>query len=145
MIYSTPDKRRVFLAYRAIFAGQNAKLRKTKKIREVVKQHQNAFPTIIQEFGVNKIVEILSDLLQRQIFESESKAKAAFPEFFQTSPARDVQRTIAENNAAQWEAEALKDVASQDEGDNVIDEKPTGDQPINSGSIIICALVLLSG
>jgi hypothetical protein len=45
------------------------------------------------------------------------KAKTAFPELFQLSPARDVHRTASENNAARSEAEALEEIVSM-EGKN---------------------------
>jgi hypothetical protein len=37
MAYSDADQRRVYLACRPIFAGNNALLRKTKKIRDLVR------------------------------------------------------------------------------------------------------------
>jgi hypothetical protein len=43
------------------------------------------------------------------------KAKIAFRELFQTSPARDVQRNEPENNAARSAAEALEELTSASE------------------------------
>jgi hypothetical protein len=52
MQYSSADKRRVYLAYRTVFAGPNAQLRKHKKVREVIQARQNAFRPLINDFGV---------------------------------------------------------------------------------------------
>jgi hypothetical protein len=45
------------------------------------------------------------------------KVKTAFPELFQLFPARDIHRTISENNIAGPEIEALEEIASM-EGKN---------------------------
>jgi hypothetical protein len=112
MSFLPAEKRRVFLAFRSIIVGQNAQLRKAKKVREVVQQHQSSFGPLLRDYGLNRVVDIIKALLEDRIFESELKAKIAFPELFQLSPARDVQRTASENNAARSEAEALEEIAS---------------------------------
>ena len=112
MQYATAERRRVFLAYRALFAGERAMLRKSKKVREVVQKHKSSFQPLIREFGNDKIIGILKELLAGRIFQSELRAKVEFPELFRSSPARDVQRTTSENDAARSEAEALEEIAS---------------------------------
>ncbi|KAH8696296.1 hypothetical protein BGW36DRAFT_397879 [Talaromyces proteolyticus] len=120
MAYSAADKRRVYLACRPIFAGNNALLRKAKKIREL------------------KVVDIIKILLEKQIFQSDVKAKIEFPELFHSSPARDVQRAASENDAARSAAEALEEVASREEGNESDDEEPTSvvhlNQNVSNGS-----------
>ena len=54
----------------------------------------------------------MKTLLDQRVFEPELKAKIAFPELFQTSPARDVQRNESENDAARSAAEALEELTS---------------------------------
>ena len=87
-------------------------LRKSKKVREVVEKHRSSFQPLIKEFGNDKIIGILKELLAGRIFQSELRAKVEFPELFRSSPARDVQRTTSENDAARSEAEALEEIAS---------------------------------
>lgn len=87
-------------------------LRKSKKVREVVEKHKSSFQPLIKEFGNDKIIGILKELLAGRIFQSELRAKVEFPELFRSSPARDVQRTTSENDAARSEAEALEEIAS---------------------------------
>lgn len=87
-------------------------LRKSKKVREVVEKHKSSFRPLIKEFGNDKIIGILKELLAGRIFQSELRAKVEFPELFRSSPARDVQRTTSENDAARSEAEALEEIAS---------------------------------
>ncbi|KAK3048632.1 hypothetical protein LTS18_012895, partial [Coniosporium uncinatum] len=79
-------------------------------VLEIVRLRKSSFGRLIKDFGIDKIVDILRNLLERRIFESELQAKVEFPELFRTSPARDVQRTRSENNAARTEAEALEEV-----------------------------------
>ncbi|KAF2094636.1 hypothetical protein NA57DRAFT_18840, partial [Rhizodiscina lignyota] len=85
------EKRRVYLACRAIFAGGNAQVRKAKKIRELVDEHKKALSPLIRDYGVDKVAAILKKLLEQGIFQFQVKAKIEFPELFQSSPARDVQ------------------------------------------------------
>ncbi|KAH8587971.1 hypothetical protein B0O99DRAFT_731242 [Bisporella sp. PMI_857] len=111
MAHSSADRRRVFLAYRTVFTGPQAHIRRTKKVREVIEQHRSSFKSLIQDFGLNKVVDIVKALLDQCVFESELKAKVIFPELFHTSPTRDVQRNESENDAARSAAEALEELA----------------------------------
>jgi hypothetical protein len=124
--YQSADKRRVYLAYRTVFAGPNALLRKPKKVREVIEVRQNVFRPLIKDFGLEKIIEIVIILLNGRIFQSELKAKIAFPELFRTTPSCDLQCAELENDAIRFEAEALEDLLSMDEveerGNNRRDE-----------------------
>ena len=89
---------------------------------------------MIKDFGFDKVVDIVKTLLDQRVFESELKAKIAFPELFQTSPARDVQRNESENDAARSAAEALEELTSASErgglGDDHKDDNiPEGKLP----------------
>jgi hypothetical protein len=112
MAYSSADGRRVFLAYRTVFTGPNAHIRKSKKVREVIEQHRESYKPLIRDFGFDKVADIVKTLLDQRVFESELKAKIAFPELFKTSPARDVQRNESENDAARSVAEAIEELTS---------------------------------
>lgn len=118
MQHSCPDKQRVYLACRAIFAGSYAQLRKPKKIRELVHAHKSSFPSLIRDYGVEKVLDILKSLLEQGIFQSQVKAKIEFPELFLSSPTRDVQRATSQKDAARSEAEALEEIASLEDVDN---------------------------
>jgi hypothetical protein len=132
MAHSPADRRRVYLACRAIFAGSNAQLRKLKKIRELVETRQVPLKPLIGDFGIPKVVEILRDLLDGRVFESELKAKVEFPELFVSTPERDVQRAESENHAAQSAAEALEEITSLDEA---YDKLNQGDNEQSSGGM----------
>jgi hypothetical protein len=112
MLHSTAEKRRVFLAYRSLFSGDNANLRQAKPIRKLVNKHLSSFGALIKDFGSSKTVDILKALLEVRVFESDIQAKIAFPELFQTTPSRSVQRAAFENEAARSEAEALEELVS---------------------------------
>lgn len=100
--------------YRALFSGHNASLRQLKKIRKVVSEHKDTFQPILTDYGYDKVADILRELLEGRVFESEIRAKVEFPEIFQTSPARSVQRAASENEAARSEAEAMEDLVAED-------------------------------
>jgi hypothetical protein len=122
MAYSSADGRRVFLAYRTVFTGPHAHIRKSKKVREVIEQHRGSFQPFLRDFGFDKVADIVKTLLDQRVFESELKAKIAFPELFQTSPARDVQCNESENDAARSAAEALEELTSASERGGLSDD-----------------------
>jgi hypothetical protein len=83
--------------------------------------------------GFDKVVDIVKTLLDQRVFKSELKAKIAFPELFQNSPARDVQRNGSENDAARSAAEALEELASASEHGGIGDH-PEGNN-ISEGKL----------
>jgi hypothetical protein len=90
--YSSADKRRVYLAYRTVFAGPNAQLRKHKKVREVILARQNAFRPLINDFGLEKIIKIVIILLNGRIKEriecSEGRGRGGEWELYSRKAAR---------------------------------------------------------
>lgn len=123
MAYSAVDRCRVYLACRPIFAGNNALLRKLKKIRELLLTHQKSIQPLIQDFSIEKVADIVKILLEKRIFQSDVKAKIEFPELFHSSPARDAQRATSENDAARSAAEVLEEVASREDNNKSDDEE----------------------
>lgn len=123
MAYSAVDERRVYLACRPIFAGNNALLRRHKKICELVKEHEESLHQLIRDFTTGKVVSIIKTLLERDIFYSDVKAKIEFPELYLSSPGRDVQRAASENDAARSAAEALDEIASHENGEDESEEE----------------------
>ncbi|KAI1653103.1 hypothetical protein F4813DRAFT_281180 [Daldinia decipiens] len=111
------DRRRVYLACRAIFVGQKAELRKQKKIREEIERWPQVLRSLTNGLSVENVVEILRDLLSRHIFKSELKAKAEFPDLFYTPPEQEVKREASEVKAAKSTAEVLDEVASVGQND----------------------------
>lgn len=108
--------KRVFLAYRAIFDGTKAELRKRKAILKVVSQHRKANKSILKDLGEKHVLDSLKKLLEQKIFQSEVQAQLAFPDLYTTSLALEVQHNASEADAARTEAEALEDIVSL-EGD----------------------------
>jgi hypothetical protein len=129
MAHPPADARRVFLAYRTVFTGPHAQIRKSKKVREVIEQHSASFQPLLKDFGFDQVADIVKNLLDQRVFESELKAKIAFPELFQTSPARDVQRNESENDAARSVAEALEELTSASERGGPIDDQKDDNIP----------------
>ncbi len=78
---------------------------------------------MIRDFGFDKVADIVKTLLDQRVFESELKAKIVFPELFQTSPARDIQRNESENDAARSVAEALEELTSASERGGLGDDQ----------------------
>lgn len=118
------DKRRVYLAGRAIFTGDKALLRQLKKVRKVVTDNKGVLRPLIRDLGEEKVVEIVRDLLERRVFETELRAKIEFPELFQSSPNQEIQREASEVDAARSVSEAINEIASVEDGDGATNEEP---------------------
>ena len=114
MAISIKDQQRIFLAYRALFEGQNAQVRQPKVIRKILNSKKNSSSPLVQSLGFEKIVFVLKGLLERDIFSSEIKAKLAFPVLYETSPEQDARHEASDAGAAKDEAEALQEVEALD-------------------------------
>ncbi|KAH6613019.1 hypothetical protein C7974DRAFT_75015 [Boeremia exigua] len=81
----TPDKverRRVYLAYRTLFTGKNARVRSKKAILRIVQA--SPMPSDAEDLR-HKTIPILRSLLCDRVFEIEEAAKIDFPELWTTS------------------------------------------------------------
>lgn len=134
-------RRRIFLAARTKFVGSSARIRDRAAIKTVISKDPATFQSLKQSFGDIVVVDIIWSLLDSGIFESELKAKLAFPELYQPSPARNLQHDASEQEAAQSEAEAL-DEASRSDID--IYEHYQGDQRIDAAGCNFIALGYLN-
>ena len=114
MAISIQDQQRIFLAYRALFEGQNAQVRQPKAIRKVLRSRKKSSSPLVQSLGLDKVVSVLKGLLERGIFSSELKAKLAFPILYETSPEQDARHEASDTGAAKEEAEALQEVEALD-------------------------------
>jgi hypothetical protein len=92
MAGSTRQRSQIYVTCRPIFSGQNAQVRKTKKIKELIKGKGSLRP-LLRDIGETRLVEILRDLLESRTFESEFCAKKEFPHLFRLSPLRDAHPT----------------------------------------------------
>jgi hypothetical protein len=78
------DKEMVYIAYRDIFKGNLAQLRKPAKVRNVVEKHKNHLhhTQVADSIDSEKTYKILRCLLADRLFESDAAAQAAFPALF---------------------------------------------------------------
>ncbi|KAK9772884.1 hypothetical protein SCAR479_10394 [Seiridium cardinale] len=124
-IRSLPDDRpfwSLVTACRAIFSGPKAQMRKRKSIRKEIVDHKSALRSL-GDIGTDGLVAIVRALLERQVFESDLKARLEFPELFQSSPERDALREASELEAVQSVRESFEQGVSDGEDDEE-DELP---------------------
>lgn len=109
---NSPDERVVYLALKGVFKSTDAQLRKPKKIRELIKKHQQQgdIQDLIQEHNIDNVCNVAKVLLEERIFESTLNAKVRFPEVFEVSPAQSADRAVSENEAARNESDAIRDI-----------------------------------
>lgn len=110
MAVSIEDQQRIFLAYRALFEGQNAYVRQPKAIRKILKSDSAMSSPLVRSLGFEKVLAVLKGLLEENIFSSELKAKQAFPVLYETSPEQDARHEASNAGAAREEAEALHEI-----------------------------------
>ena len=115
------DSRRVYLLCRPIFSGNNAHIRRHKKIKELLNKSKEPLRPLLEDIGEERLIEIVRSLLECRIFASELRAKVEFPDLFRPSPSRDAQRQASEIDAARSTAEALDEIASRNGGEEDVD------------------------
>ena len=122
MVTSPQHKRRVYVLCRPNFSGDNALVRRPKKIKELLHKSKKSVRPLLQEIGEAKLLEIVKSLLEGRVFETELRAKVEFPELFRPAADRDAQRQASEAEAVRSAEEILDEIASRaDEGMNVGD------------------------
>ena len=116
----SPDKRLVYLYCSSIFSGPNAKVRKPKKISQLLEQHRGSIKILTKESTLPAIAAVAKELLEEEIFESPPRAKLLYPELFQPSETQEAERAASEAEVVRIEAEAAHDavVTSDDEGED---------------------------
>jgi len=110
MTKNQPDEKLVYLALKNIFKGNEAQVRKAKKVRELMskRQHNNDVKNLIRQHNFDNVCNVAKALLEKQVFESTSKAKIRFPELFEVSAAQSAERSASEAKAAKTEADAIR-------------------------------------
>ncbi|KAI1806348.1 hypothetical protein F4811DRAFT_161490 [Daldinia bambusicola] len=136
MANQAEHRRRVYLACRAVFVGQKAELRKAKKVREEIERWPQVLRPLTRDLSIENVVEILRDLLTQNIFKSERKAKAEFPDLFYTPPEQDVKREASEIDAAKSTAEVLEEVASEAHEEVECDDQVEEHAPKRTGEVV---------
>ncbi|KAK1489674.1 hypothetical protein CTAM01_11113 [Colletotrichum tamarilloi] len=125
MAYKNEDLERVYCTCRAIFSGNDALLRKKKKVKEALIKNTTTVKPLFLSFGEEKTILMSQHLLKYRVFRSDVTAKVMFPSLFQSTPQQDADREASEADAVRSVANAL-DEMSQSEGENDDDEL---DQP----------------
>lgn len=125
MAYKNEDLARVYCTCRAIFSGNDALLRKKKKVKEALIKNATTVKPLFLSFGEEKTTLMSQHLLKCRVFRSDVTAKVMFPSLFQSTPQQDADREASEADAVRSVANAL-DEMSQSEGENDDDEL---DQP----------------
>lgn len=116
MVAHLPDRRLVYLHCSSIFKGTNTRIRKLKKIIQLLSQHENSLKILTNEFTLDAIAAVARWLLDERIFESQARARIHFPELFQPSETQEAEREAAEAEVARIEAETAQEtVVTSDE------------------------------
>ncbi|KAK1719374.1 hypothetical protein CaCOL14_006065 [Colletotrichum acutatum] len=121
MAYKNADLERVYCTCRAIFSGNDALLRRKKKVKEVLIKNTTTVKPLFISFGEQKTILMSQHLLECRVFESDLRAKVMFPSLFQSTPQQDADREASEVDAVRSVANAL-DEMSQSEGEDDDDE-----------------------
>jgi len=123
------NQKRVYIAYRAIFNGDNALVRKHKTISKIVSQHHQFGKGLVEGLEEKDIVRILEVLLTKKIFKLDSAARLAFPDLFTTALAMTARPSSSEADAAKSQDKMLEDIATLDNDQN--GEEMDSDDPVH--------------
>ncbi|KAI4248992.1 MAG: hypothetical protein L6R42_009120, partial [Xanthoria sp. 1 TBL-2021] len=127
-----PDGKLVYLHCSSVFNGQNALIRRPKKIRQLSESHQRSIKILTKEFTLPAIAAVAKDLLEDRIFESLPRAKLRYPELFQPpSESQEAKRVASEAEVVRTEAEAAQDavLTSDNERGEHFEEGSQVDEP----------------
>jgi len=115
MATKLPDKRLVYLALKEIFKGEDARIRRVRKITELIQKHQNenGIRSLVKKHNTDDICNVAKTLLKEQIFESISKARLSFPEMFKASSNQSIEQAISKAGSAKTETDAIECVAKR--------------------------------
>ncbi|RYN61653.1 hypothetical protein AA0117_g12938 [Alternaria alternata] len=123
------DQRLVYLALRSIFKGADARVRKSKKIHELIQKHhhQHGISNLLEEHNMDMICNVAKTLLEQQVFESTLRAKSRFPEVSEDSQSQSEGQATPSSSASSTETGATRRVvggrhdiaAVNDDGDSV--------------------------
>ncbi|KAI5363409.1 hypothetical protein J4E82_011633 [Alternaria postmessia] len=108
------DQRLVYLALRSIFKGADARVRKSKKIHELIQKHhhQHGISNLLEEHNMDMICNVAKTLLEQQVFESTLRAKSRFPEVSEDSQSQSEGQATPSSSASSTET-ALQSVNKQ--------------------------------
>lgn len=112
-LQKTADLRRVYTSYRAVFNGPNAKIRRVKPITSLVEKFASPMRNLLKDLGKDNVVAMIKTLLELGVFESEQKAKIKFPELFNDSTARNMNRAASEFSIKCSTDEAVRRIESE--------------------------------
>ena len=108
-------RRSVYLHCSSVFAGTNARVRKTKSVRKLLEKNKHSFGALTKEYNLGTICNVAKELLDAGIFESTSKAQAQFPELFPSSNGSGEESEPSDFEATKSEADALEAMPSSEE------------------------------
>ncbi|KAI9662998.1 MAG: hypothetical protein M1821_008045 [Bathelium mastoideum] len=119
-----PDGQQVYLAFRNVFAGQAAELRRPHKIqiRIAASSHEPQIKELIQKHTSTKVYEVVEDLLKHGIFASTLNAQRRFPGLLPTSSAQVKKGKMPEAGPANEEPEVMKNVTEERQQNVLADE-----------------------
>jgi hypothetical protein len=136
-----PDERLIYLAFKNIFIGMDAQTRNVSTIKKKIQKHKKGsaeIQALVQAHNVDNLANSVKLLLEGGVFESTLRAKIRFPEMFDVSPAQSAERAASEAEAAQIEAETIRDIVVVQHDESVVstcveeealDAKGKGKQP----------------
>ncbi|TQB69689.1 hypothetical protein MPDQ_001554 [Monascus purpureus] len=112
-LQKTADLRRVYTSYRAVFNGPNAKIRRVKPITSLIEKFASPMRNLLKDLGKDNVVAMIKTLLELGVFESEQKANIKFPELFNDSTARNMNRAASEFSIKCSTDEAVRRIESE--------------------------------
>ncbi|USP82211.1 hypothetical protein yc1106_09485 [Curvularia clavata] len=152
----------VYLAFKDKFVGNGIQPSITKSIRKRVRkriekfQNDTEIKALIQQYTLQRITEVAIVLLEEQVFGSDSKARARFPDVFKVLPSQDDQPTdsgleIAEGSSASvqrigvYSPEALMNIGASPKTRNEEEQQIKTNLPAYVPKIATNEVVALKG
>lgn len=130
----------ILRAARAVSMGSTAWANERATIRTVISQNPKMFESVINLYGSDKVIDIVSSLVENGTLTSEPNVQIPFHTTQHLSGVRDRQHAALEQEAADSEAKDLDEAA---QSDLAIHERDQGDERIDVAGYSSCLSMIV--
>lgn len=133
-------RRDILGAASAVFMGGTVRASDRITIKAIISQNPTRFESVVNTYGSDMVVQIVSSLIENGTLASDSNVQLAIHELQQPSGGRDRQHAALEQEVAHSEAEA---VCEASQSDLAIPERNQGAEQIDGAGYNFCRTIIV--
>ncbi|KAK1996816.1 hypothetical protein LX36DRAFT_722330 [Colletotrichum falcatum] len=110
MAQPIPRRQQVYRMCRALFSGNDARIRDKKPTKEMLLKDKDSLQPPVETVSEKRLVKAVQNLLDSRAFESDLRAKVLFLDRLRTSPQRDDEREASKAESARSVANIVEEI-----------------------------------